>query len=533
MLETPTDSAPADAKLATLSDYLESALDALTAPTLPMPPASGDARLDASLRTNRDQMLALKAALEDVAADVGRIAECDFDFAPTPAPILDGIDEQLAITLSNVTEALRQMADFAATIRRQVDALNARNQSLASRTTEQARSLEATSQAMEEMTSTVAQNADNARRANELATNAAGLADSSQGAVESMLQAMTEIKHNHHDIAAFVDTIKDIAFQTNILALNAAVEAARAGEQGRSFAVVAGEVRTLAGRCADASKSIETVIRHSDESVTRGESAAQEVEARIRAAREGAQESATVVEAISRATTEQRETTAHINEQITRIDAFTQENQALAGELTNDVAILDEQAGFLIDAVHLFRLPPPERVTHPLHGQMREAATTAAAAVAQVLEGAIAAGELTLEDLFDEQYQPIANTNPTKYHTRYDRFTDQRLPAIQEPMLEVNSNIVYAGAVDRNGYFPTHNLCFSEPLTGNYDQDLRKNRTKRLFDDRVGRTCGAHQRPWLLQTYRRDTGELMFDMSVPIVVHGRHWGGFRIGYRIS
>jgi methyl-accepting chemotaxis protein len=89
---------------------------------------------------------------------------------------------------------------------------------------------------------------------------------------------------------------------------------------------------------------------------------------------------------------------------------------------------------------------------------------------------------------------------------------------------------VFAGAVDINGYFPTHNKKFSQPLTGNHEKDLASNRTKRVFSDRTGSRCGKNTEIFLLQTYKRDTGEIMHDLSSPIYVNGKHWGGFRIGY---
>ena len=82
-----------------------------------------------------------------------------------------------------------------------------------------------------------------------------------------------------------------------------------------------------------------------------------------------------------------------------------------------------------------------------------------------------------------------------------------------------------------NGYFPTHNRKFSKPMTGDYDVDLAQSRTKRIFDDRTGLRCGKNTESFLLQTYKRDTGEVMHDLSAPIYVKGRHWGGFRIGYK--
>ena len=77
---------------------------------------------------------------------------------------------------------------------------------------------------------------------------------------------------------------------------------------------------------------------------------------------------------------------------------------------------------------------------------------------------------------------------------------------------------------------PTHNAAVSRAPTGDYDHDLKYCRSKRIFDDPTGSRCGAHEKPLLLQTYKRDTGEIMHDLSVPIYINGKHWGGFRVGY---
>ena len=135
------------------------------------------------------------------------------------------------------------------------------------------------------------------------------------------------------------------------------------------------------------------------------------------------------------------------------------------------------------------------------------------------------------EALFDRDYQPLEGTNPTKYSTRYDDYADRVLPPIQEPILQQHANLTFAIATDDKGYVPTHNKRFSQPLTGDFEKDLAGNRGKRIFNDKTGLRCGSHTQRLLLQTYKRDTGELMHDLSVPIYVDGRHWGGFRVGYK--
>jgi methyl-accepting chemotaxis protein len=144
---------------------------------------------------------------------------------------------------------------------------------------------------------------------------------------------------------------------------------------------------------------------------------------------------------------------------------------------------------------------------------------------------AIDRGELKLEDLFDQNYAPIPNTKPQKFHTRYDSVADKLLPPLQEALLDRNPALSFAISCDTNGYVPTHNRRYTQPLTGDEAKDMAGNRTKRIFSDTVGKRCGSHEAPFLLQTYRRDTGEIMHDISAPVYVKGRHWGGFRIGYR--
>ena len=169
--------------------------------------------------------------------------------------------------------------------------------------------------------------------------------------------------------------------------------------------------------------------------------------------------------------------------------------------------------------------------SHSFFSPIQAEAMQAAEQIGALFANAIASGQLSSDAIFAEKYQPIKDTNPTKYHTGYDSFTDKFLPDIQEPILSRHSNILYAGAVDRKGYFPTHNKKFSQPLSGNYEKDLLQNRTKRIFNDRTGSRCGNHTQSMLLQTYKRDTGEILHDLSVPIYVNGRHWGGFRIGFK--
>jgi len=143
---------------------------------------------------------------------------------------------------------------------------------LSRRTQEQASSIEQTAASMDEITSTVRQNADNASEADKLVHDVNQQANAGGEIAGQAIKAMEGINASSRKIAGIVGLIDEIAFQTNLLALNASVEAARAGEQGRGFAVVANEVRNLAGRSADAAKDIKKLVEESIGQVDNGSS---------------------------------------------------------------------------------------------------------------------------------------------------------------------------------------------------------------------------------------------------------------------
>ncbi len=139
-------------------------------------------------------------------------------------------------------------------------------------------------------------------------------------------------------------------------------------------------------------------------------------------------------------------------------------------------------------------------------------------------------GQLNMAQLFDTFYIPIPGTDPQKFRTNYDALADAVLQPIIDQFLLKDQRLVFVVAVDRNGYLPTHNRQFSRPLTGQLEVDTLHNRTKRIFNDRIGLKAARNLGEYLLQGYSRDTGEEMSDLSVPIFIQNRHWGAVRIGY---
>jgi HAMP domain-containing protein len=145
-------------------------------------------------------------------------------------------------------------------------------------------------------------------------------------------------------------------------------------------------------------------------------------------------------------------------------------------------------------------------------------------------DNAIDLGQATVADVFDRNYVEIKGydfKDKPKYHTRYDALTDRAVLVFQDKFLD-QQDFVFAVGVDENGYLPTHNSRFQKAVTGDAQQDLAGNRTKRIFADPVGLAAAKNKDPSLVQVYKRDTGETMWDVSSPIFVKGKHWGGFRV-----
>lgn len=209
---------------------------------------------------------------------------------------------------------------------------------------------------MEELTSTVRQNADNARQANELVITASGVATKGGSVVSQVVQTMGEINESSRKIVDIIGVIDGIAFQTNILALNAAVETARAGEQGRGFAVVASEVRNLAQRSAGAAKEIKSLIGHSVEKVEVGNRLADEAGVAMREIVTSVKRITDIMSEIAVASSEQGAGIEQVNQAITQMDDMTQQNAALVEQTAAASASLQDQAQSLVNSMSIFVL---------------------------------------------------------------------------------------------------------------------------------------------------------------------------------
>jgi methyl-accepting chemotaxis protein len=307
-------------------------------------------------------MLVRRAMLADIhaiATVVNDLAEGQLRASNTAGSGRDEIADTaraLDHSISRLDGALRSILKSVRSIDTASKEIASGNLDLSTRTEMQAGSLEQTASTMEELTTAVKQNADNARLASNLSAQAAQLASNGGSAVDRAVATMESIQASSRKIVEITGVIDGISFQTNLLALNAAVEAARAGEQGRGFAVVAAEVRTLAQRSAAAAREIKALIADSVKIIEEGSASVSEAGASMGDIVSSVRQVNDIIGRISVASTEQADGIAEVNKAVGQMDGMTQQNAALVEQAAAAAESLHEQTVNLAKAVSIFKL---------------------------------------------------------------------------------------------------------------------------------------------------------------------------------
>ena len=359
--------------------------------------------------------------------------------------------------------------------------------------------------------------------------------------ISTQLQGLQEAFSSVRDVASAIDAI---ARQTNLLALNATIEAARAGEAGKGFAVVASEVKQLAAQTSKATETIGDTLSDLDQEADRliqlsdeATGAMSEVESSSASMHEVLQGLDTAFQSI-RQSSQDIETGVAENNQALR--SLVGEVNSVHGAFENNQAGLNSASTRMVKAAKT----SDKLVAHSSMGGLQtentffiETIRSLADQVAKAFEEELQTGRISERDLFDQSYTPIDGSNPEQVMAPFTSMTDRVMPDIQEPIVAKHKEIAFVAAVDKNGYLPTHNKVFSKPQGRDPVWNAANCRNRRIFDDRVGLAAGRNTDDFLLQTYRRDMGGgkfvLMKDLSAPVYVRGRHWGGVRMGYRTT
>jgi methyl-accepting chemotaxis protein len=334
--------------------------------------------------------------------------------------------------------------------------------------------------------------------------------------------------------------LNKMAQQTHILSLNARIEAARSGQHGLGFAVIADNVRSLADDATLTTREIDGQMRalvEAIDSLAAGGTVAAEKAAGVEVG------SAMIRDELARVS----DAVAVADERVELIAAGAMEAEAALGDVdgamesvtreadeqTNNLAQARDRVNGLRRTAERVMLRTAGAGVDTLDARMMRVTQDGARRMEEMFEDAVATGELTSADLFDDDYQLIRGSDPKQYRTRHCHLTDRIAPLVQEPILE-NDEVVRGSCLhDRNGHRPTMNLCFAQAQGSDPGWNAKHARTKTIATDEAGMAASRNTEPVLLQVYRRTAMgavELTKDLSVPIFVRRRHWGCLRTVY---
>lgn len=345
-------------------------------------------------------------------------------------------------------------------------------------------------------------------------------------------KTIEKLSLNASAVQGIVTLIKEISNHTNLLALNAAIEAARAGDAGRGFAVVADEVRSLSEKVREATESVEIKVKGMMSLVMESKLEMASVNSGVDSA----------LYANSLATSKFRK----------MVGDFQNIND-LVGEINEMAIMLSDSSSIVVKQIEsvgkkssdVVSLMDEAKLMSTRLGEKTEALQYLFATVQidQLFDKILKNGFMWRDeiaeklkilhdsgiDIFDVRYKKIPQTSPQKYTTSYVTDADRLLRGVYDSIVFENPALFYANAVDSNGFVPVHNSRFSHAMTGDYSCDLANSRNLRIMTDKASLAAAKNVKQFLVQTYLRDNGDVVTDVSMPIFVNGRHWGGARFG----
>ncbi len=372
-------------------------------------------------------------------------------------------------------------------------------------------------------------NLSTARGAVEELLHANGQIANVGGMMQQFHGTVGQLETTSENIRGILSTVQGFAAQTNMLALNAAIEAARAGEQGRGFAVVADEVRDLAVKVRGSADEIGNLLEEMIGVVSKTSSGTEQMIRETGQARESIDKSAgefkQMVNGFESTHSDLLQVSAaaeqlSVNNQDIR--SRSHEIRELGSRIRVDMDKNNEQTHELLEstdkALHKlceFRIGrgPLEQVLEIVE-QRRDQ-----------LEPAMAKLQASGVDMFDRNHQTIAGTNPIKFDVSYARAFQQGCQHLIDAWAKEEDGALYCLPLDSKGYVAVHRSELSQEPTGDPAVDLAKSRHMRFFQSRDIPYMGRFR----LQSYLRDTGEVMFNLSVPVHINGQYWGGLFMG----
>lgn len=354
--------------------------------------------------------------------------------------------------------------------------------------------------------------------------------------VSSFAAAMEQVRRSSRDI-------QEIAETTDILSLNAAIEAQRAGAAGRTFAVVAAEVKTLAGRARLATEEINATVNalggEAEQVVKRIERSEKEsAEARSSVARieqtiGDVSELVTNVDRqndqITRATGKMTEHVGRVREMLQHYDLASLDNESKLKTANGRIVSLELTASDMFDNIVKAGFSPEDNV-------LVQRAQDYAQQIVALTERALADGSLSTTALFDHDYQEIPGSNPKRYRNQFMSWAHQHWRPMLDGFSGSDPRVMAAACTDVNGYLPTHLTAHSRNPTGDLQHDTKYCRNGRILFDELDQKAKASQAPYMMAVYRQEGDgqdyRVVRNVYIPLIIDGRRWGDFELAYSL-
>lgn len=354
--------------------------------------------------------------------------------------------------------------------------------------------------------------------------------------VNSFQGTVKKLSENSLNITHILTMVQEFSEQTNLLALNASIEAARAGDAGRGFAVVADEVRGLSQKVNVATQEIDKNIGEMGTLVEYTRNSARDIQQYVLNTESFIENTNTQfirlvddfelvneqLSGISASIDELSYTNKQSHEHVTEITSIAHEikhemdeSQAYSGQL--EVATEETQ-----ELLSRFNIGFGGFENMIQAG--RQWADQTVAAISSLSENG--------QNVFDSNYKRTnEGQQPEKYDVSYVSAYEALLRPLFDSFVSERPEFIYAIAIDKNGYVPAHHRKVSAALTGDFSVDNVKSRHRRIFmGNRAEKRRATHTQPFLLQTFIRDTGEVLNDLSIPLYINGQHWGALIMGF---
>lgn len=417
---------------------------------------------------------------------------------------------------------------------------------------EEHEALRGTVAALEADQAKVAEASDEARLLSETAIERLGegtsLIESSLGQIGSLIGLVETLGQHVTGLSAAMEQVRrcaldieEIAETTNILALNATIEAMRAGDAGRTFAVVASEVKSLANDTRRATEEIATTIDKL------GEEASQV----IGQIEEGARSSGEAKESIAQIETTISSVGGLVEEVDKQNDVIARSTGTISGHVdavqnvlisfdgaarTNEKQLqgahermeeLELTASDMFDSLVHSGLSPQDSV-------MVDKALEFAREISKKAEEAIASGEISEAQVFDQDYQPIEGSNPPRFSNGLSKWADSAWQPMLDAAKASSADISAAACTDTKGFLPTHISEMSKKPTGDLAHDTKYCRNGRILFDPIDRKAKVSTAPYMMAVYRQEGDGQQYrvvrNVYVPLIINGRRWGDFELAY---